>query len=927
MFLASCIGAGLLSAETGDSRVPHRQRRSFFRLISNLTTRFALLLSAVVPFAATGALKAQETSWNNLGTADWFVSGNWDNGVPTNFTDAIINNGGTSQIGAAGAEAREVRVGDTTSGELEIFGGGTLVSATHATIAAKVGSTGTVTVTGAGTSWNSSRNLFVGEEGLGDLTIADGASVISGVDTSTTDSIIGHQVGSMGKVTVTGMDSAWNSFASLTVGSFGAGELVINNGGKVFNVGGSIGSEINATGTVSVTGTGSLWDNNSPLDVGAKGTGALTVADGGEVTSFRSKIGADSGSSGTVVVTGADSIWTNRFQLTVGDFGSGSLRIADGGSVFSSTGTIAGNPGSTGTTTVTGAGSAWTIDSSLGVAGTGDLTIAAGGVVENADGGIGSINGSQGIVTVTGIGSEWNTRTLSVDGRLTIASGAEVSSRFSGGGGAAGTIASDTGTQGTVSVTGTDSKWNNDGGLQVGRGGDGNLTISAGGTVISSSGNLGIFSGAKGMVTVTGPGSKWTNTGELLVGENASGQLLVADGAMVSSGRASIGKKQFGFGTATVTGAGSTWTNNAELVVGDGRSGELTVANGATVSNAQGFIGRQASGSGTVTVSGTNSTWTNSSSLFVGDGGTGNLLIANGGSVSNTSGTLGNQMGSTGTVVVVGADSIWNNASSLTIGFFGSGEITIADGGMVVAPQVGLFSRGMARVENGGTLRADVSFVNTGLVEIDATGQVQANTITNLGMITNNGTITGDTTVQNGGLLSGSGVFNGTVTIESGGTFSPGASPGSGTTTEANWNAGGTYLWEINALDAFGGSEGNDPGWDLWQTGELSIDGPFAIALTTLGLGNEPGVLDGWNPSTAYQWRIATSENGAFASLDYLLLNVGGFQNSLAGGTFELSASNSGSDLILKFTPVPEPSSLVLLCVGGFVLFARRSVR
>jgi hypothetical protein len=187
------------------------------------------------------------------------------------------------------------------------------------------------------------------------------------------------------------------------------------------------------------------------------------------------------------------------------------------------------------------------------------------------------------------------------------------------------------------------------------------------------------------------------------------------------------------------------------------------------------------------------------------------------------------------------------------------------------------------------------------------------------GSLLNNGTIIGDITVGAGGLLTGSGVFDGTVNLSSGGIFSPGNSPGTATMPMTIWGAGGIYRWEINALQESGGLEGNPIGWDLWNTGDLSIDGLFTIELKTLTPEGDAGLLSGWNPARSHLWRIATADNGAFADLSNLQLSTSPIANTLAGGTFALRASADGNELFVRFSAIPEASSIILVGVAGLL--------
>jgi T5SS/PEP-CTERM-associated repeat protein len=108
---------------------------------------------------------------------------------------------------------------------LTIEAGGS-VSNSDGHIGFNAGSTGTATVSGAGSNWTNSGSLFVGHSGSGTLTIEAGAQV------GNSASYLGYKPGSSGTATVTGSGAAWTS-ESLAVGCLGGGRLTVANGGLV----------------------------------------------------------------------------------------------------------------------------------------------------------------------------------------------------------------------------------------------------------------------------------------------------------------------------------------------------------------------------------------------------------------------------------------------------------------------------------------------------------------------------------------------------------------------------------------------------------------------------------------------------------------------------------------------------------------------
>ncbi|QWG23765.1 autotransporter outer membrane beta-barrel domain-containing protein [Bradyrhizobium sediminis] len=182
-------------------------------------------------------------------------------------------------MNGANAVAKGVSVGVTGTGMLTISNGGTLNS-NLALVGNMAGSTGTATVTGAGSAW-AAQGMAVGYHGAGTLTISNGGAVT----TSVWEVSIGDSAGSTGAVTVDGAGSTLTG-SDVVVGNHGAGTLMVSNGGAVAATTWTsrLGNSAGSTGTATVTGAGSTWTNGSNLYIGVSGTGALTIANGGAVS-------------------------------------------------------------------------------------------------------------------------------------------------------------------------------------------------------------------------------------------------------------------------------------------------------------------------------------------------------------------------------------------------------------------------------------------------------------------------------------------------------------------------------------------------------------------------------------------------------------------------------------------------------------------
>lgn len=227
---------------------------------------------------------------------------------------AIIghNAGSTGNVslssGAHLTDTGALYVGNEGTGTLSISGDADVTSG-DGYVGTANGSHGTATVTGSGSSWTMSGALFVGQSAgsIGAMTISDGASV------SDYQGIVGDLAASSGSLTVTGAGSTWASVVTtgqaysgdINAGRFGTGTITVADGGKITGNRFYAGNEAGSNGTVTVTGTGSSITTTDQFVVGADGTGTATVSDGGKISAGTIKIAAASGSTGTLNVGAA----------------------------------------------------------------------------------------------------------------------------------------------------------------------------------------------------------------------------------------------------------------------------------------------------------------------------------------------------------------------------------------------------------------------------------------------------------------------------------------------------------------------------------------------------------------------------------------------------------------------------------------------
>ena len=170
--------------------------------------------------------------------------------------------------------------------------------------------------------------MGVGYRGAGSMAVRDGVAVHSRVG------YVATEAGSTGTVTVDGAGSAWNTSSYLFVGNRGGGTLRVTGGGSVSAEDQLwIGNESGSTGEITVDGAGSALDINNCIFVGRYGSATLNVTDGATVYDHTGYMGENAGSAGIARVDGVGSTWTHRRSLYVGRSGAGTLDISHGGMV------------------------------------------------------------------------------------------------------------------------------------------------------------------------------------------------------------------------------------------------------------------------------------------------------------------------------------------------------------------------------------------------------------------------------------------------------------------------------------------------------------------------------------------------------------------------------------------------------------------
>jgi len=274
--------------------------------------------------------KANVTKHRLLASAAPLVLALSVSAAPHAAAQTVTLNGDTDPATAAEIlPDTNLTIGVSTAGSMTITDGGQ-VSNADGMLGAE--GEGEALVSGAGSTWKNSGRLTVGAYGGGSLRIEDGGRVENGLG------IVGS--GARGDVVVTGANTTWANGDSLAVGNHNVGTLLVEDGATVTSsqgfVGGGGPTTASATiGSVTVTGAGSSWSTVLNISIGNYGTGTLVVEDGALVRAGAGIYLASSAAedSGTLVVQGTDAaravLETSRISR-----GSGTARVTiDGGIV------------------------------------------------------------------------------------------------------------------------------------------------------------------------------------------------------------------------------------------------------------------------------------------------------------------------------------------------------------------------------------------------------------------------------------------------------------------------------------------------------------------------------------------------------------------------------------------------------------------
>lgn len=404
-----------------------------------------------------GGTSSSTSPWfTSYGGGETTIGGNLELGLSWRGGELYLNDAGTT-VDVTG-HLWAGRTSDATT-YISVADDADITIGTTLSIGDLAGSTGTLAVSGSGSSVHANGIVWVGWAGNGTSNVTGGASL-----TTNQHVFVAQESSGVGTLFVSGTDSrvTADSFIWTCLAPGASSTVTVSDGGLIesgqtF----SIADVEETTGSLTISGYSAIARSGTAFYLGYEGAATTTISDGGtlQAGSFLS-LATFSGSSsvlnlntgGTLIAGGTDGIRTGDGTATF-NLGGGTIQVRDGESggtlstnapmTLSNSSTIdTGNGGATFSGILSGSGN-------LSKSGSGTLTLSAG-------------NSYSGTTTI-------NAGTLQIDGSLASSTvSVESGAILAGSGTLTGTV--------TIEDGGTIAPGNSPGTLSTG-----NLTMTAGG--------------------------------------------------------------------------------------------------------------------------------------------------------------------------------------------------------------------------------------------------------------------------------------------------------------------------------------------------------------------------------------------------------------------------------------------------------------
>jgi autotransporter-associated beta strand protein len=440
-------------------------------------------------------------------------------------------------------------------------------------------------------------------------------------------------------------------------------------------------------------------------------------------------------------------------------------------------------------------------------------------------------------------------------------------------------------------------------------------------------------------VTTTTAGQSWTNTGDISA---RKGLLFVGANDYTIAG-----------GTFGNSIPGSGTQNTRGIIIATWGTGALTITSNVTNGNGNAQLTKQGPGTLILTYANTYPSATNLnggvlSIAQIANGGTASGLGQSGNSASNLNldgGTLRytGAAASTDRLFTLNADSgldasgsgalNWTNTGTYTVSSStGPKTLTLKGTNTDANTLSGLLSdqdasTGLVSLVKAGAGTWVLNHANTysgGTTVSGGTLKLNYATALGTGAVTVTGsdsilrldgaTLANAVSLDSGGTLFGSGGV-GSLSVLSGGRVSLGDTPGTLTAGNTTLAGGGSYIWKTN--DATGAS---GTATDLLSvSGTLTISATnanrFTLTLRSLLANNTAGDVINFNSAASSSYTIASASSGIIGfAADSFTVDSSGFSNA---NSSLWAVAQSGNNLTLNYTAIPEPATYAALVGAG----------